>query len=167
MKNVCNESIFNQLFRELSESLYAFIYHKFGSEHNPEDMVQEAFIALWNNCQKVAPDKAKSYLYTVARNMTLKGIEKMASANKYRSSIEKDRLDSTPHDQLEEKEFGNRLNNALNELPEKQRIAFILNKVEGKKHKEIAEMLDISQKAVEKRIYTAAAYLLKKTGKKI
>ncbi len=43
----------------------------------------------------------------------------------------------------------------MEELTEEQRVTFLLNRIEGKKHKEIAEMLGISQKAVEKRIYTA------------
>ena len=46
-------------------------------------------------------------------------------------------------------------------MSEDQRVTFLLNRVEGKKHAEIAEMLGISQKAVEKRIYTALAQLRK------
>ena len=48
-----------------------------------------------------------------------------------------------------------RFERALNNLPEGQRIAFMMNRVEGKKHQEIADILGISRKAVEKRIYTA------------
>ena len=46
-------------------------------------------------------------------------------------------------------------------LPEGQRIAFMLNRVEGKKHQEIADILGLSKKAVEKRIYTALKTLRK------
>ena len=67
---------------------------------------------------------------------------------------------------LEEKEYMNRLQNALASLSEAQRVAFMLNRVEGKRHKEIAEMLGISRKAVEKRIYTALAVLKEKMGGK-
>jgi RNA polymerase sigma factor (sigma-70 family) len=48
-----------------------------------------------------------------------------------------------------------KLQKALANLSEAQRTAFMLNRVEGKKHKDIAELLGISQKAVEKRIYGA------------
>jgi RNA polymerase sigma-70 factor (ECF subfamily) len=51
--------------------------------------------------------------------------------------------------------------NALAKLTPEKRVAFLLNRVEGKKHKEIAEMLGISRKAVEKRIYTALEQLRK------
>jgi RNA polymerase sigma-70 factor (ECF subfamily) len=59
----------------------------------------------------------------------------------------------------------NRLQKAIEELTEEQRVAFLLNRVEGKKHREIADMLGISQKAVEKRIYKALESLQQKIGK--
>lgn len=64
---------------------------------------------------------------------------------------------------LEEKEYLEKYQKALATLTEAQRVAFLLNRTEGKKHREIAEILDISQKAVEKRIYGA----LKKIRKEI
>ena len=51
--------------------------------------------------------------------------------------------------------------NVLASLKEEQRVAFLLNKVEGKKHSEIAEMLGVTQKVVEYRIYTAFNILKK------
>ena len=58
-----------------------------------------------------------------------------------------------------------RLQAAIEGLSEGQRVAFLLNRIEGKKHKEIAEMLGISQKAVEKRIYSALKEISEKVGK--
>ena len=63
-----------------------------------------------------------------------------------------------------EEEYLKRYQEALNKLPEGQRIAFMLNRVEGKKHQEIADMLQISRKAVEKRIYTALDKIMKDLG---
>ncbi len=73
----------------------------------------------------------------------------------YSSEKQKDYTIESPEFLLEEKEYRLRLKKALEELTEEQRVTFLLNRIEGKKHKEIAEMLGISQKAVEKRIYTA------------
>ena len=56
-----------------------------------------------------------------------------------------------------------KLQNAISNLTEAERVAFLLNRVEGKRHKEIAALLDIGTKAVEKRIYSA----LKKLRKEI
>ena len=56
---------------------------------------------------------------------------------------------------LQEKEYAKKLENAIAKLTEAQRVAFLMNRVEGKRFKEIAAQLDISTKAVEKRIYGA------------
>jgi RNA polymerase sigma-70 factor (ECF subfamily) len=62
---------------------------------------------------------------------------------------------------LEEKEYLKKYQKALSNLTEEKRVTFLLNRVEGKKHKEIAELLGISRKAVEKRIYSAVTELRK------
>ena len=56
---------------------------------------------------------------------------------------------------MEEQEYMQKLQSALSSLTDAQRTAFMMNRVEGKRHKEIAELLGISTKAVEKRIYGA------------
>jgi RNA polymerase sigma-70 factor (ECF subfamily) len=56
---------------------------------------------------------------------------------------------------MQEKEYYQKLQKALANLTEAQRTAFLLNRVEGKRFKEIAQLLNISTKAVEKRIYGA------------
>ena len=53
---------------------------------------------------------------------------------------------------LREKEFDERLKQVISELPEGQREVFLLNRINGKKYAEIAALLNISVKAVEKRM---------------
>ncbi len=156
---VCNEAIFQKLFREHADDLYQFLYYKFGSDNNPQDLVQEAFIKLWNKCADVPPVKARSFLFTVARNQMLNELEKKKTVLKYQRQHQHQDSFETPEYLLEEQQFKDRLQVALQGLTEDQRTTFLLNRVEGKKHAEIAEMLGISQKAVEKRIYTALAKL--------
>jgi RNA polymerase sigma-70 factor (ECF subfamily) len=52
-----------------------------------------------------------------------------------------------------------KLHNAIENLSEAQRTAFLLNRIDGKKYAEIADMLGISVKAVEKRISGALVAL--------
>ncbi len=161
-ENICREETFNELFKVHAKDLYNFLYYKYGSENNPHDMVQEAFIKLWDNCHKITVDKARAFLFTVANNQTLSNLAKKKTALKYAEEPIKDYTAETPAYVLEEKEYKMRLEAAISELSPEQRVAFLLNRVEGKKHQEIAEMLGISRKAVEKRIYTALAKLRKK-----
>src|SRR5690606_40291737 len=69
--HICNEKLFEKLFKTHGKNLHDFLYYKFGSHLNPQDKVQEAFIKLWKNCKKVTPSKAKSFLFTVANNLML------------------------------------------------------------------------------------------------
>ncbi len=166
MSDVCKEEIFNSIYRKVSEELHRFVYHRFGPGNNPPDIVQEAFLKLWDNCKKVTPENARAFLYKVARNFTLNQIAKI---NTERRNADYDDTSGTysPQEIMEENEFNQKLQLVLESLPEKQKEAFMLNKVEGLKHREIAEMLGISQKAVEKRIYKAAATVFKQLGRKI
>jgi len=163
--HICDENVFSSIFRTHSKSLFNFLYYKFGGDNNPGDMVQEAFIKLWNNCKKVTPEKAKAFLFTVAGNQMLNELSKKKTALKFRQEeIPKDYTHETPEYKLEEEEYSHKLQRAIENLPEGQRTAFLLNRIENKKHREIAELLNISQKAVEKRIYTAVATLKNQLG---
>lgn len=165
LEDSCDEKVFDYLFRIHATDLFNFLYYKYGEMNNPADMVQEAFAKLWKKCKDVHPNKARSFLFTVANNQLLNEISKKKTALKYRSELKgKESTLETPQYAMEEKEYMDKLQNAIEELPEGQRVAFLLNRIEGKKHQEIADMLNISRKAVEKRIYTALAKLREKLG---
>lgn len=164
-ENICEERLFNELFRLHSKNLYKFLYYKYGPENNPGDLVQEAFIKLWDNCHKILPEKARSFLFTVASNQMLNELAKKKTVMKYRQEKPKGHTHESPEFIMQENEYMVRLQQAIQDLTEEQRVTFLLNRIEGKKHKEIAEMLGISQKAVEKRIYTALAIIIEKVGK--
>ena len=158
MDNVCDDRVYSQLFRTHSKTIFNFIYYKFGNEEKAYDAVQEAFVKLWENCAKVAPDKAKSYVYTVANNLYLNVIkaEKVRLKHAHENS---NTSNETPEFLMQEKEFKAKLDAALNALPENQRTTFLLNRIDGKKYAEIAEMEGVSVKAIEKRMHLALKYL--------
>ena len=129
--------------------------YKFGLKYVVEDKVQNAFIKLWGNCKKIPPEKAKSYVYRVATNLVLNEINRRKVKLKY-NSLKKENINyESPEFIFETNEFSEKIQSAISNLTEAQRVAFLLNRVDGKKHKEIAEILGISTKAVEKRIYGA------------
>ena len=156
----CEKSVFSKLHQKYAKDLHDFIYYKFGKEYNPQDKVQTAFLKLWENCKEITPDKAKSFLFSVANNTTLNVIKHKKVVLKYEQKSKNDDSNiQDPQFLLEEKEYMDKYQKALSNLTEEKRVTFLLNRVEGKKHKEIAEILGISRKAVEKRIYTALEQL--------
>ena len=152
--NVCEEAIYNRVFKKTSKTIFNYIYYKFGNEEKANDAVQEAFVKLWENCAKVPPEKAKSFLYTVANNVSLNVLKAEKVRLKYADKSLKTSHES-PEFLLEEKQFKDKLDNALNSLPENQRTTFLLNRIDGKKYAEIAEMEGVSVKAIEKRMHLA------------
>ena len=160
VEGICNELIFSTFFKSNAKLLRNYLFYKFGNEEQANDIAQEAFIKLWEKCSDVPHEKAKSFLYTVANNATLNQIKHQKVVLNYSkiSSIN-DSTNLSPEFLYEEEEFKNKLEKAIRNLTEGQRIAFLLNRIEGKKYAEIAEMLNISIKAVEKRIHGALVSL--------
>lgn len=140
--NTCVEGVFDRIYKEISPSLRNFAYFKCGDEDQSNDLVQEAFIKLWDNCKKVPPTKAKSFLYTVTNNLFLNTVAHKKVVFKYAEGVSEKINKQTPQFALEEKEFGERLEAAISNLTEVQRTAFLMSRVEGKKYREIAEILE-------------------------
>jgi RNA polymerase sigma-70 factor (ECF subfamily) len=155
--DVCAEAVYRRLFEELAPAIYRFFYYRSGEESVAGDLVQEAFLKLWENCKKVSPENARAYLYTVARNKQYKLHARKQVARKYAALLPAAEATAPddPQSLLEEAEFAERLREALTGLTPACREVFLLNRVEGLKYREIADRLDISQKAVEKRMHKA------------
>ncbi|MGA9239323.1 RNA polymerase sigma factor [Robiginitalea sp.] len=154
-KDICEESVFSGLYERLADDLHKFLYYKYGDSFNPDDKTQEAFVKLWENCKKVTVEKAKSFLFTVANNMMLNEIKHQKVVLKYKSQKPKGHTHESPEFLMQKEEYFKKYQQVLARLTEEQRTAFLLSKVEGKKHSEIAEMLGVTRKVVEYRIYSA------------
>jgi RNA polymerase sigma-70 factor (ECF subfamily) len=162
--HVCEEHIFSNLHKKYARNLHDFVYYKFGSEVDASDKVQHAFLKLWENCKKISPDKAKSFLFSVANNASLNVLKHKKVVLKYQKNPQKTSTQIDPQHVLEEKEYLKKFQDALSKLSPKKRAAFMMNRVEGKTHQEIADLENVSKKAIEKRIYTALDELRKELG---
>lgn len=166
LKSVCEQKNFEEVFNQHSQSLRNYIYYKCGNTQQAEDIVQEAYIKLWDNCAKVVFEKAKSFLYTVANNKFLNEVaHKKVVLEHQRKNITPDRTNETPEFLIEEEEFYTKLKRVIANLPEKQREVFLLSRIDKKKYTEIAEIVGISVKAVEKRMSKALLTLKEQIGK--
>ena len=154
-ESICKEPIFSRIYTKHAQDLHDFIYYKFGEQVNSKDKVQEAFIKLWENCRNVPFEKAKSFLFTVANNLVLNDIKHKKVVLKHQQLKPKDYTTETPEFLLETEQYFEAYQKVLGTLSTEQRVAFMMNKVEGKKHQEIADMLGVTKKVVEYRIYSA------------
>ena len=160
---LCNEAYFNDFYLEHLQHATNFAYYKCGDNAAALDYVQDAFAKIWENCANIDFNKAKTYLFTTVNNLFLNVVKHNKVVMEYAKTapyIDKD--NQSPEYIMEEEDFKKKLQNAIADLTDAQREVFLLNRIEGKKYREIAELLDISQKAVEKRMSGALKVLREK-----
>jgi len=162
--DVCKPEVYSSIYNAQANDLYNYLFYKFGDKQTAEDIVQESFIKLWNNCAKIIFDKAKAYLFSVASNMFIDVKRHDKVVLKYQNSKPGKLNIETPEFVIEEKEFMVKLQKTIGSLPDKQREVFLLNRIDKKTYKEIANMLNISVKAVEKRMHNALKIVRKDIG---
>ena len=130
--DTCDEIIFSSFFKSHVKALRKFLFYKFGNVNQAEDVAQEAFVKLWQNCASVPLEKAKSYVYTVANNSSLNEIAHQKVVLKYEKNFTGlDKTNESPEYILEEKQFQSKLLKAIENLNEKQRIAFLMHRIDA------------------------------------
>ncbi|MEM8940427.1 MAG: sigma-70 family RNA polymerase sigma factor [Bacteroidota bacterium] len=154
-KNVCEHSVYENLYRSLVPTLHRFLLYKFPFREHVDDTIQEAFFILWKNCKKVTPELAKTYVYKVSQNLIIRKISKDKSHKRYLGFQSKSNVMESPEFYMEYKEMREKLKNAIADLPDGQREVFLMNRFDKKTYSEIANELGLSVKAVEKRMHNA------------
>ena len=157
---LCDDNHFRDFYLKQVQAATNFAYYKCGDDEAALDLVQDAFTKIWENCSKIDFTKAKTYLFTSINNLFLNTIKHQKVVLQYaKEAPNLDTNNQSPEYLLEEEEFKQKLTTAIASLSEAQREVFLLNRIDGKKYREIAELLDISQKAVEKRMSGALQIL--------
>lgn len=160
-RSLCEEQVFHQEYSSNELKVRNFLFYKLGDLEKARDFTQEAFIRLWNNCAKVAIEKTLGFLFTTANRLFLDHYDhqKVVLKFEYRMDRSEDQMEQNPEFMYQEEEFKERLETAVSDLPEKQRVVFLMSRIDKYKNREIAEIMDISIKTVEKHISTAVKAL--------
>ena len=152
---------FKILFDNYFDKVRRHIYYRCGDSELATDIGQETFMRIWD--KKLIPEKGKelALLYKIAINLLISRKRRDQTAMTYRQSLVLKNESETPSDQLEYKEVKEKYEQALIKLTEKQRTVFLMSRVEDLSYREIADQLELSVKAVEKRMSQALACLRK------
>ena len=158
---------FRNIFDQHYTPIKNFLYYKCGDIALSEDLSQDVFIKLWSKRDEVNLETVKSYIYTIANNMLLNKIRHDKVVLNFVERHKTRQEEKSPQFKLEEKEFKQRLENIISAMPEKQRVVFLMNRIDELTYKEIADRLELSVKAIEKRMHGALDHLRKHLDYKI
>ncbi len=158
--SICKEDIFKKLFESCQPSVQRFLRSKGLSLEASADLAQDAFVRLWNNCKKVSEDKALSYLFTVANNLIIDSARRDKTKQKYLSGLKINHENMDPEYQLRMVDFKSKLESTIESMTNGSREVFLMSRFNDMSYKEIAAALDLSVKAVEKRMSIALKHLV-------
>ena len=154
-----NEKSFKKLFMNYHDTLFRFIYFKVNETDIAEDIIQETFIRVWNNRNKINPSKSFfSYIARISNNLCIDYFrhQKVKSKNQQNIIDYGNSHFYNPETKTDFEILRSRIREIANrELPEKCREIFFLSRIENKKNSEIAQMLGLSKRTVENQLYRA------------
>ena len=153
---------FKILFDKYFDSVRSYLYYRCGDADLASDIAQEVFMRLWE--KQLMPDvnKEKGLLYKIANDLFISHYRRSVTEMNYTHSMTPEESTADAQKEMEYEELTATYNKALVEMPEGYRIAFLMSRVEELKYSEIAERLQISVKAVEKRMTNALSFLREK-----
>jgi RNA polymerase sigma-70 factor (ECF subfamily) len=136
------------------------------SDDDAEDIVQDVFLELYEKYDSLSfRVNMPAYVFTTVKNRCIdhlrrkivnqESVDYMQSEYLLTLRMKFDSLEILDDDILMDSNLEERIENALNKLPEKCRIIFIKHKIEGMKLKEIAEELQLSSKTIENQMTIA------------
>jgi len=164
-------SINNQEFKDFFDQYYVmirnFLYYKTGSIDVAEDIAQDVFVKVWEKREEVDSPTVKSLLYTIAGNLAINHLKHQGVVYDFANRSAIHPSSESPEFIMEEKEFRIRLEEVISNLPEKSRIVFLMNRIDKLTYNEIANRLELSVKAVEKRMKKALDSIVENLGHKL
>lgn len=155
-----NKAEFKQLFDNHFDAIRTFIFYRCGDTDMASDMAQDVFMKVWEKREKLANDNLKSLLYKMANDAVISNYRKNTSRSDIEQSMTLQNGEAaSPEEELLFAELSSTYAEALDKMPETQRTVFLMSRNDELKYHEIAECLDISVKAVEKRMSAALQHL--------
>jgi RNA polymerase sigma-70 factor (ECF subfamily) len=151
---------YNQSVDLFADAVFRFILKNCKDEDKAKDIVQDSYEKLWKNYQNVTFAKVKSYLFSTAYHTLIDSIRREKKHGNWDEVRETELSYSNSYSDLNEM-----LHQAVDQLPEKQRMVIMLRDYEGYAYNEISEMTGLSESQVKVYIFRARKFLKTYIGK--
>lgn len=166
-----DEHAFELLVGRYQQAVFNTVYRYTGNSDDVQDLAQEIFIKVWRNAGKFkGKSKFSTWLYSITANHCINYRRKNRRGH---ISLDQLALSGKVPDSLkvkpdwEQQRRVRLVRKALDELPNRQRMALILAQFEGRSYKEIAEIMKVSVSSVESLIFRARRAIKQKLAKAI
>lgn len=161
---------FRQLMELTSDELLHFAISFIGDKETAEEIVSDVYVKIWKNRGDLHNiQNLKSYLFISVKNGCLSHLRKKKNEKIVLLDEYKDfhfQQVSGPDDDLIDNETIKSIYSAIDTLPPKCKMAFTLAKINGLKHREIAEVMEVSEKTVNNHLVAAVKKITEILGVK-
>lgn len=160
---------FHSIYQRYYRKAFLFTRSYVHNDQVAEDIVAEAIIHLWELSREREIPSIEAILITYIRSKSLNYLKHLQVQESARQTLQErglreleiriSTLEACNPDEVLSAELGHRVAQLLTSMPEKTRIAFVRDRLDGKSHSEIAQELGIGVKAVEYHIAKAVKLL--------
>jgi RNA polymerase sigma-70 factor (ECF subfamily) len=141
---------FDRLYRRHAAPVYRYVYAVLGNHADAEDVTQQTFMNAFRALARgTKPRKAENWLLTIAHNEVRRHFRKTHGRA---FEVELDERLAHPAPERTDPSLADLLR-ALQHLPPAQRAALVMREFEGRSYAEIAQILDVTQDALEGLIF--------------
>jgi RNA polymerase sigma-70 factor, ECF subfamily len=157
-----NKAAFEELFNYYYPRLYNFSIKFLKLEDGIDDILQEAFIRIWENRKNIhSSNTFNSYIFTITKNLLLNELRSRLNNNKIKDKIFKLSVSKeyTIIQDIEYNDLTEKVDQIIEIMPSKTKTVYELSRKEGLSNKEIAKKLEISPKTVEYHISQSIKFL--------
>lgn len=152
---------FKVLFDTHFDAIRRYLYFRSGDRVISTDLAQDTFLRIWEKQIKLDTVKDVGLLYKIAGDLIISHFRRDRLSKGITKELRFDHEDAGPQEDLQYKELKNAYEKALKRMPEKQRVVFLMSRMDEMTYQEIASRLSLSVKAIEKRMSAALAQLRK------
>lgn len=144
-----DHSAFKSFFNKYHAFLYHFLLKKGMSEQQAEDLVQQAFVLIWEKRSEIDPQKSlRAYLFRIAYTRMLNVIRDHSKFDDNPAICEPEGSEETDSS-ITNKELAQAIEKAIQSMPEKRQAVFRLCFIQEFTYKDAALVLDVSVKTIE------------------
>jgi RNA polymerase sigma-70 factor (family 1) len=154
-----NRHAFDIIYNRYCSSLYRTAFNILNDNDLAKDVVQEAFIMLFEKTKERTIINLQAYLFQTVKYQCFMHLRSGRISEKHLHKINLITAANTLEEELDAKELQSLLDESIATLPEKCREVFYLSRIESLPNKKIAERLKISHKTVENQITKALKIL--------